>query len=82
MRFYAIFIIMALPAACTTLPDIPEPLPSQRGDGEYQPLVPLGEIARGAEEQDESALQSEEIVAARVAGLRARANRLRDFQFN
>jgi len=82
MRFYATIVLLALSAACTTLPDIPEPGATQRGDGEYPPLVPLGEIAKGAEEQNETALESEEIVSARVAGLKARANRLRNFQFN
>lgn len=77
MRLVPAFFAAALLSACGALPDIPEPDKPFAGNAGYPDFVPLTQITGGQAEAEAAAQQTEDSVAARVSGLRARAARLR-----
>jgi hypothetical protein len=83
VRRIAITILVLASTACTELPDIPEPTPPQGAEPDYPALIPLdGLEATTSAISDEDAQRQEAETAARVANLKARASRLRSFQFD
>lgn len=79
MRTFVLLVAITALVGCTELPDVDPPV--DNGDVDYPDLVPLGSLARDQEAIDTQAIDTEQSVASRVAGLRARAARLRTFQF-
>lgn len=73
-------LLFALLAGCAQLPDVAPP--KDQGDIDYPPLVPLNTLDVGTEDKEAQALETEQSVANRVAGLQARAARLRAVEFN
>lgn len=64
-------------AACGTLPDVPLPRGGLDRQADYPTFVPLENISFERIEAQERNAETEERLEARVAGLRARADRLR-----
>lgn len=77
MRLPPVLCLTVALAACGTLPDIPEPYKAVEARAGYPDFVPITQITGGQAEIEARARQTEDTVAARVSGLRARAARLR-----
>lgn len=77
MRARILLPMTALVAACGTLPDVPLPRGGLDRDAAYPSFVPLENVAFERIEAQERNAETEELLEARVAGLRARADRLR-----
>ena len=81
MRSAALLFLCALLTACSTLPDIPEPETAVPATDTYPTFVPIAEVALlTSDDADSKNLETEEALAARIAGLKARAGRLRRAQ--
>jgi outer membrane murein-binding lipoprotein Lpp len=63
-------------AGCSPFPDVPEPTSDVAEASDYPDFVPIDQISYDPK-VDEAALETEETLEARVAGLKARAARLR-----
>jgi hypothetical protein len=77
MRPILAIIGLVATAACGPLPDVPAPEISVSDAQDYPQFVQLDRIAPATAEDDARALETEELVEARVAALKARAARLR-----
>lgn len=77
MRQLASLILALTLAACSTLPDIAEPPQPPGAEAKYPAFVPIGRVVMDQAEAEAAATQTEEALAARLSGLRARAARLR-----
>lgn len=82
MRWIALILPLVASLGCTQLPDIAEPVPPAGGEPGYPALVSLDELSTKEPADEEAALRREAADAARVANLKARASRLRGFQFD
>lgn len=80
MRARTILPVTALLAACSTLPDLPLPKDGLDKDATYPGFVPLERVTMEDAAAQERNAETEEALEARVAGLRARAARLRTAQ--
>lgn len=77
MRQIPALVFTIMLAACGTLPDIPEPQQALDSQAEYPTFVQISDVVAEQAAAEEAALETEETIATRVAGLRARAARLR-----
>ena len=82
MRRIAFILPLTLLMSCTQLPDIAEPVPPAGAEPDYPALVSLDDLSTEDPVEQEAALRRENADAARVANLKARANRLRGFEFD
>lgn len=64
-------------AACGALPDVPQATNVTAVSNDYPDFVPIQSVVLAKRESEQKNLETEEELEARLAGLRARAARLR-----
>lgn len=77
MRLLVLLFLCSGLLACGTLPDIPETASSIGADADYAGFVPMDQVILEQRQGDTEALETEEELEARLAGLRVRAAKLR-----
>ncbi|MEM9578306.1 MAG: hypothetical protein AAF999_14995 [Pseudomonadota bacterium] len=80
MRTFAFLLCCLLPVACGPLPDLEDTRAGGAQNITYAEFVPIDRVVLEQRDAAQRANETEEALEARVAGLRARAARLRAAQ--
>ncbi len=80
MRAFAPLVCSVLLVACGPLPDLEDTRAGATANIAYSDFVPIDQVVLEQRDAEQRANETEEALEARVAGLRARAARLRATQ--
>ena len=77
MRWCYLLVLLGGVAACTTLPEVPEPGQGFDDDVDFPDFLPMRDVDLDGREAAERNAETKTQLEARVAGLKARAAKLR-----